>query len=158
MRALATFLVLCLGAGVARADGQDYFGDHANDGSQIKLKRERSRTTSQKLLIGGLLVGATAAIGFGAYYHLDSRDAAKEVSSNGDLTGETWTAEHQATYDRAGSSGTLAIVGYVVGAAFLGGVIAAAWQTRPVEEEVLVTGLGVAPVHGGAMVGGAWSW
>ncbi len=158
MRALATFLVLSLGAGVARADGQDYFGEHANDGSQLKLKRQRSRTPSQKLLIGGLLVGAAAAIGFGAYYHLDSRDAANEVSSNGDLTGETWTAAHQATYDRADVSGTRAIVCYVVGAALLGGVIAAAWHSQPVEEEVLVTRIGVAPVHGGAVVGGAWSW
>lgn len=162
MRALAAILVLTLGAGSARAEEPDYFDRNPNEGSTIRVRREKSRTLGQKLLIGGLLVGAAASLGAGAYYNLDSRDAANEVSSNDDLTGETWTAEHQATYDRAGTSGTKAIVGYALGGGFVAGAIIAAWLTQPGDEEVAVGARAaravVAPVAGGALLGGAWSW
>jgi len=163
MRALAAILVVTLGAGAARAGEPDYF-KNANDGSAIKLRREKSRTPAQKLAIGGLLLGAAISIGVGVYYNLDSREAANEVSANDDLTGETWTPALQDTYDRAGDSGTIAMVGYALGAMFLGGAIFAAWQTQPGEEQVTIVlaprraGATVTPMVGGAMVNGAWSW
>ncbi len=138
MRTAAALVAVTLAAGVAHADTPDYFAK-PNEGSTIKVKRTKSRTTNQRLLIGGLLAGAALGIGVGVYYHLDSRDAANAVSANDDLTGETWTPELQATYDRAGTSGTIAIVGYAIGAAFLGGTIVAAWKTQPGEEQLAVT-------------------
>lgn len=159
MRALAAILAVTVGAGVAHAD-TDYF-QHSNDGSTIRIKRDKSRTTSQKLLIGGLLVGAAASIGVAVHFHLDSRDAADEVSANDRLTGETWTPALQDTYDRAGTSGTYAIVGYVVGALFLGGSVVAAWKTQPDQEQIEIDNHGrasITPIKGGILMARAWSW
>ena len=112
----------------------------------------------------GLAAGAAAGVilgGVGLYYHLDSRDATQELSSH-KPTGETWTAERQATYDRAHSSATTAAVFYSVGGAVLIGTAVAYILTEPKEETTIihphVSTPVVAPTQGGAIVGGMWSF
>ncbi|MCA9676084.1 MAG: hypothetical protein H6709_19975 [Kofleriaceae bacterium] len=146
----------------ARGDGGvDYFGKR--DTTSVTYRRAKPRTLNQRLTIGGLAAGAVLSLGVGVYFHLDSRDAADEVSADHGVVG-TWTDARQATYDRAGSSGTKAIVGYVLAALFTGGTIAATVMTHPGDEEVVLTPGAraarplVTPVAGGAVVGGAWSW
>jgi hypothetical protein len=154
-------IVLASGPGWARAD-TDYFQGGAAP-TAIKYKKTRSRTLGQRLTIAGLGVAGLAAGGLGLHFHLDSRDAAEELSSDDDVVG-TWTADRQALHDRAGASGTKAIIGYSVGALLLGGAVVALWRSEPGEDEVVLAPGGraavpvVAPVPGGAVVGGAWSW
>jgi hypothetical protein len=160
---LGIALVAAAGVAVAavpaRAD-TDYFGAKPAP-TEIKYRKARSRTAGQKLTIGGLAAGGVLAGAVGLYFHLDSRDAADELSADAEIVG-TWTADRQATYDRAGSSGIKAIVGYSVGALLLGGAVVALWKTEPGEDEVVLTTRRAAPtlepVAGGAVVGGVWPW
>lgn len=166
-RACAATLVAAVLAFAAptavHADDVDYFAAKP-DSQSVTVKRPKSRTPTQRLQIGGALVIGALCAGVGVYFHLDSRDAADSVSGGGKLIGEAWTAEHQATYDRARTSGYYAGFGYGLSALFLGGAAVITWMTHP-GDEVLVINPGeraatpvVAPVPGGAVVGGAWSW
>jgi len=129
----------------------DYF-QKAPSSTAITFRTPGRRTTGQRVLVWGLLGGAAVAGGVGVWFHLDSYRAAGEVSEDSMSSG-VWTDEHQATYDRAGTSGTVAIVGYSVSAALLVGSAVAAWLTQPADQAVTLE-----PVRGGAVVGKAWSW
>jgi len=151
---LVTLTVL---AGAARAD-TDYFAQPAP--STIKVRQTRSRTTSQHLMIGGLAGAGAVAGGLGLWFHLDSREAADAVSADDPRLIGTWTPDRQESYDRAESSGSKAIIFYGVGGLCLVGAVVAAVLTQPGEEEIEVgpRHASIAPVPGGAVVGGAWRW
>lgn len=123
----------------------------------VKSRPDRPRTTVFALAAG---VGVGAILGgVGLYYHLDSRDASKELSSH-KATGETWTAERQATFERAHDSSVAAGVLYGIGGAVIVGTVIALVLTEPKEETTVIhphTAL-VAPTQGGAIVGGMWSF
>ncbi len=155
--------VLAAAAPVAGAEEVDYFAG-APDSQNVTVKRAKSRTPSQRLQIGGAVAIGAVFAAIGVYYHLESRDAAASVSGNGDLDGEAWTDDRQATYDRARQAGYYAGFSYGLSAVFLAGAAVIGWMTRPGEEELVikpgeasVTPV-VAPVPGGAVVGGAWRW
>ncbi len=158
-------LIVALGvvlASVPAGADTNYFGG-GGDPTEVKYRRPKSRTLGQQLTIAGFTAGGLLAGGVGVYFHLDSRDAASELSSDGRVMG-AWTADRQAQFDRAGSSGTKAIIGYSVGAVLLGAAVVALWRSVPGDEEVAIEPARkaavpvIAPVAGGAVVGGAWSW
>src|SRR5687768_16841315 len=78
----------------------DYFAQQPAPG-ELKFRESRHRPRGQVALIAGLAGGALLAGGLGLWFHLDSRDAADEVSAIGELTGRAWTADRQEVYDRA---------------------------------------------------------
>jgi hypothetical protein len=129
-----------------------------------RIVRPGDRTLRQELTIYGLLGGAAVALGAGAWFHLDSRDAAREVSRRNDRGIETWTPAHQAVHDRAGTSGVKAIVGYSLAAALAAGALVAWVWTEPADEVLVLRPRQaarptLAPAAGGGLVvGGAWSW
>jgi hypothetical protein len=121
---------------------------------------ERSKTnliTMGALGAGGVILGAV-----GLYFHLDARSASDEVAANG-FTGQPWSADKQATYDRAESSSTKAGVFYGLGGALLLATAITYIITEPSPETMVIhphtdpkpTAV-IAPTKGGALVGGAW--
>jgi hypothetical protein len=171
-RSPAIFVGLGLLAGVAapatgRADPApaaaqtDYFAAPTHTGT-LTYRKPRSRTGTQRLVIAGLAAATVIAGGIGVGYNLDSRSAADEVSADDELTGKTWTADREATYQRAGSSGDIAVVAYITAAVFAGATATAWLLTDPGDEVMTVPSTAarpvVAPVAGGALVGGAWRW
>lgn len=123
----------------------------------VKSRPDRSRNTVIGLAAGA---GASAILGgIGLYYHLDSRDASNQLSAH-KPTGEVWSADKQDAFDRAHGSSVTAGVFYGIGGAVLIGTIIALVVTEPKEETTIIhphTAL-VAPTHGGAIVGGMWSF
>jgi hypothetical protein len=106
---------------------------------------------------GGVLLGA-----IGLYYHLDSRSASNDVSSN-QFTGRIWTSKEQATYDRANRSAVIAGVFYGLGGALVLATAITYMVTEPEAEQMTIHPHGqptalVAPTRGGAIVGGTWSF
>jgi hypothetical protein len=149
-------LVAVIASGTpARAD--DYF--HPRKSSTVVTARvPRERSGNAKLLLGGLVAGMAISIGVGAYYNLDSRSASHDVSSR-TPTGKSWSAELQATYDRAHTSGIKAEIGYGVAGAFAIGALIALWQTEPGEDVVDYKPQAmVTPTPGGAVVGARWGF
>jgi len=128
----------------------------------IVIEVPGERTMDNKLLLGGL-AGAGFLVGaVGAYFHLDSRSAANDVSS-AKYTGHAWTSEDEALVDRADRSKTRAIVGYSVGGALLIGAVVAFIVTEPRSETTVIHPHGrgsptLAPTSGGAVLGGMWTF
>lgn len=134
---------------VARADGD------------IVIEVPGERTSETKLLVGSLAGAGLLVSAIGAYFHLDSRSASDDVSSN-KFTGHAWTTEDQDLVDRADRSRSRAIVGYSIGGALLVGAVVAFIITEPRSETAVIHPHGrgstaiVEPTHGGAVVGGMW--
>jgi hypothetical protein len=128
----------------------------------IVIEIPGERTMEQKLFVGGL-AGAGLLVGaIGAYFHLDSREAANDVGSD-TYTGHAWTAEDRALVDQADRSRTRAIVGYSIGGGLLIGAIVAYILTDPPSETAVIHPHGrgsamVTPTEGGAMAVGTWSF
>lgn len=146
----AVCLLALVAPRVARAD------------KDIVIEIPGERTMEQKVLVGGLAGAGVIAGAIGVYFHLDSRDAADEVSSD-KFTGHAWTTEDVALVDRADRSRTRAIVGYSVGGALLIGAIVAYIVTDPPSETAIIRPHGkgsamVTPIEGGAMATGTWSF
>ncbi len=125
----------------------------------IETPGERPPTT--RAVLGGLL-GAGLVVGaLGVYWHLDSRSAADDVSSQ-KFTGKAWTSEDIALADQADRSKTRATIAYGIGGALLIGAVIAFIATDPRSETVVITPTRgtptVAPVQGGAVLGGMWSF
>lgn len=139
----------------------DYFAAPAAS-TAVTVRRHGARTTRQRLAIAGLVAAAGVGVGVGAWFHLDSRDAADAVSADTGPIGEAWTERWQATYDRAAASGDKAIVGYAVGGALLGAALVVAWRTRPGDETTVLTPdaprASVAPTPGGAILRWEGGW
>jgi hypothetical protein len=162
--ASAAFLALALALpGVSAAD-TDFFTAKPQ-GQAIKVTEARSRTSGQRLLIGGLIGGAVLCAGAGLYFHLDSRSASNEVSRV-DQSNEVWTRDRQDTYDRAHRSRTGAIVGYAGGGAILIAAAVVLIVTDPGTEVKdtgiakvaggKLQGLALSPLEGGALMEAAW--
>jgi len=133
---------------------------HAEKDIVIEIPGERP--LDNKILIGGL-VGAGFLSGvIGAYFHLDSRSASSDVSSDR-FTGHAWTSEEQDLVDRADRSKTRAIIGYSVGGALLVGAAIVWIATEPKSETAVIHPHGrgtptAQPTEGGAILGGMWSF
>jgi hypothetical protein len=145
--------------------GVDYF--HAVDDPRVVTVTARPpRPLRDKLVIGGLAVGAAAAVGVGIMFNLDSRRDARAVSAD-HFTGQPWTADDQRTFDKAHKDGVKAGVFYGVGALFVVGSLVALWMTEQPEHEVRIGPDGarlstptptLAPTHGGAVLGATWTF
>ena len=133
---------------------------HADTDIVIEIPGERP--TENKILLGSL-AGAGVVLGLlGAYWHLDSRSASNDVSTN-KFTGHAWTAEDKALVDRADRSRTRAIFAYSAGGALLVGAAVVYILTEPKSETAVIHPHGrgtptVAPTEGGALLGGMWSF
>jgi hypothetical protein len=161
-RAVAVALVAAL-ATAAHADGPDYF-HNTPDPRAVSLTVVPPRTSSQRLLIGGVALAAAISIGVGVAFNLDSRDAANQVSDR-TPRGVVWTQAQQDLYDRAGRSGHFAEAFYGLGGLLAIGTLVAYWRTQPASKTIELrpgqatpTTAIVAPTRGGAIVGAAWSF
>ena len=176
MRFLAIFAAVAgvlLGPSVApelaHADTNDYFGEDAPD-EHISYQIDKSRTKKQKIILASLAAGSVVFAGVGLLFHLDSQRASNDVAAIGAHTGKVYSPEVDETRDRAFSSRTYAIVGYGIGGAFAIATVVALIVTQPgsqrytvgSQEETppppVVSHLSVAPMAGGAYVGGTWSF
>ena len=106
---------------------------------------------------GGVILGL-----LGAYWHLDSRSASEDVTADS-FTGQAWTAEDQATFDRAERSRGRAIIAYSAGGVLLVGAAILYMVTEPETEKAVIRpnrrgSPTVTPTDGGAMLGGTWSF
>jgi hypothetical protein len=141
-------------AGTARAD-VDYFHAASQPG-KVQVREGNDRTPHQRMLIGGLAGGGGLALAIGAYFNWQSHEDADAVSSHR-LSGASWTAANQATYDRAHSEGVEAIVGYSVAGAFAVALVVALIETDPgdrlVEIDPSAPQATITPTSGGAIVG-----
>jgi hypothetical protein len=126
----------------------------------IEIPGERS--TENKLMLGGI-AGAGVILGLlGAYWHLDSRSASDDVTADS-FTGQAWTAEDQALFERAERSRGRAIIAYSAGGVLLVGAAVLYIITEPKSETAVIRPHGrgsptVTPTDGGAMLGGMWSF
>jgi hypothetical protein len=116
----------------------------------ITIEIPGERTRDNKLLLAGLGAAAVLVSGLGVYWHLDSRDASDEVSSD-ELTGKAWTETQVALVDRADRSRTRAIVAYSLGGALLIGTLVTYIVTEPESTtSVIHTGVAIAPAEHGS--------
>ncbi|MEO6777386.1 MAG: hypothetical protein ABI467_30945 [Kofleriaceae bacterium] len=124
----------------------------------IVIKVYRDRDTHNMLMLGGI-AGLGAVLGaVGAYYNLDSRDAARAVSPKMP-TSQPWTATQQADFDRAHSSGVKAGIFYGLGGAAVLASVVLFIATAPGEESTVIhPHYAIAPTPGGAFVARAWSF
>lgn len=126
----------------------------------IEIEVPGERTTNNKLIVGGIAAAGVIASALGVYWHLDSRDAANEVSADA-FTGEAWTSEKVGLVDRADRSKTRATVAYAIGGALLIGAIATYILTEPESETSVIRtgGVAITPVpDGGGLVTKLWSF
>ena len=146
-------------AGTARAD-VDYFHT-ASKPSKVTVREGNDRTPGQRKLIGGLAAGGGLALVVGAYFNWQSHSDADAVSSHR-LSGATWTADDQATYDRAHSEGTKAIIGYSVAGVLAAALIVTMIETDPgdrlVDLDSSAPQATITPTNGGAIVGATWGF
>lgn len=122
----------------------------------IEVPGERSR--NNKLIVGGIFAGGVLVSALGLYYHLDSRDAANEVSADR-FNGKAWSDKQVDLVERADRSKTRATVSYVIGGGLLVGAIVAYIVTAPKSETAVIhTGVAVVPTDDGGMVTRMWSF
>lgn len=132
-------------------------------GRDIVVRYTPSR--SAKNITTLAIIGGSALLlgGIGLYYHFDSRSASDSVEAI-KFSGEPWTAAHQADYDRAHSSATLATAMYGIGGALLVTTAIIYMVTEPKQIETVISPHSnakhalVAPTRGGALVGTWWSF
>lgn len=128
---------------------------------EIVIDTPGERTRENKLLLAGLAGAGVLAGGLGLYWHLDSRSASREVSAK-ELTGKAWTSDRQALVEQADRSRTRAAIAYGIGGALVVSAVVALIVTEPPSERTVIHPRSatptVAPIQGGAVVGGAWSF
>ena len=142
--------VVALAPSRVRADGD------------IVIEVPGERTFHNKLLLGGLAGGGLIAGALGVYFHLDSRSASSDVTSD-HFTGHPWTAADADLVAQADRSKTRAILAYSLGGALLIGAAVTLIVTEPASDTAVIHPHGrgtptVAPTEGGAVVGGLWSF
>ena len=142
--------------------GPGYFAPPKGHDYYIKSYPDRSHNN---ILALSITSGAAVVLGgIGLYFHLDARDRSSEINAH-KFTGLPWTDSLQSKYDEASSSSLKAGIFYGIGGALLLGTAIAYMVTEPKQETVLIhphtdpkpTAL-VAPLRGGALVGGSWSF
>lgn len=126
---------------------------------EIVIEVPGLRTPQQKIVLGSLFAAGVVGSALGAYFHLDSRSKANDLSQ-GIFGGRTWTPDRQEQYDDGQTSKTRAIVGYTVGGLFVIGGIVALIVTEPKSEQAVIRPrhAGITPVPGGAVAGAGWSF
>jgi hypothetical protein len=134
----------------------------APKGKDVVILAYPERTKTNMFLLGGMAAGGVLLGAIGLYYHLDARSAADDVGAH-KFTGEPWTTERQDAYDRAHSSSVTAGVFYGIGGALLLATAITYIVTEPEAETMVIhphtdpkPSAVVAPIKGGALVGGAW--
>ncbi len=130
--------------------------------NEIVIETPGERSGQDKVIVGSLAGAGAIVAGIGLWFHLDSRSASSEISAH-KYTGRAWTADEAAAADRADSSRRGAMVGYTVGGALLVGAIVALIVTDPGSETTVIKPRRAAapvfaPTHGGALLGGTWSF
>src|SRR5687768_13725597 len=142
------------------ADGRKNFP--APRGKDIVIVAHPDRSKSNITVLAALGGGGVVFAAVGLYFHLDARTATSEVEAS-KFTGEPWTRERQATYERAESSSMLAGVFYGIGGALVLATAITYIATEPKAETITIHPYAnpkpvalVAPTRGGAMVGGMW--
>jgi hypothetical protein len=115
------------------------------------------------------LLAATAGAGalfglVGLYFHLDWRSTSSAVAAD-TFTGRTWSDSHQEQFEQAQRSSTIAGVMYGIGGALLLTTAIAYIVTEPKMETRIIHPhtnakpmAMVAPIQGGALVGGGWTF
>ena len=127
----------------------------------IHITVEGDRSHENKLELAGIAAAGVLLGGIGVYYNFDSKDAADSISPK-HATNTPWTADDQATYDRAHSSAIKAGVFYGLGGAVLIGAAVMYIITTPKPETTTIhphyskVQPIVAPTPTGGLVGGAW--
>jgi hypothetical protein len=132
----------------------------ARTGSRdITIEVPGERTRNNKLIIGGIAAGGVLVGALGLYFHLDSRDAANEVSADR-FNGKSWSQKQIDLVARADRSKTRAEVSYVIGGGLLLGAVIAYIVTSPKSETSVIhtSPVGVVPTGDGGMVTGMWSF
>ncbi len=162
---LATILAVATGIALLSSPASaepDYFGN--SDADEIKIRLDRPRSTTERIVIGALLGGALVVGGLGVGFHLDSRAIADELAADGP-TGLVYTQELEDRRRSGVRSGHLASASYTVGGLLLIGSLAALIITQPESEVLTVDGqpdktpVTLVPMPGGgAIVGATWSF
>jgi hypothetical protein len=145
-------------------------GEHTVDNPGFRPRPQRKdivvtvvpdRDRNNLVLLAGITGAGLVLSAVGVYYNLDSKSAADEVTAK-HPTSLPWTADDQAAYDRAHTSGIEAGVFYGLGGAVLVGAIVTYIVTQPKAETTVIhphyakAAPTVAPAQGGAVLGGAW--
>ncbi len=165
VRPIAALSALLLLALAGRAHGQErYFQEGRTD--TISFNVDRKRNTQQRILIASLFGGTVVFGGVGLLFHIDSKNKADEVSTDsGRHTGRIYSEELDDTRSAAIRSRNFAIASYALGGGLLVGTFIAYLLTDPGQETIHVgtepdhdpgARLMVAPIEGGALVGGGW--
>jgi len=134
----------------------DYFqGTQTN---AVRIRKDRPRTRSQRLLVGGLLGGAALFTGAGLYLHYDSHQIAKALSATRPKN-VRWSGDLADRYARGQTRGTLAIASYGVGVALVAAAVVVWIKSDPGSETVEISRpLTIAPLPGGIAMEATWCW
>ncbi|MBA3500012.1 MAG: hypothetical protein M4D80_33980 [Myxococcota bacterium] len=127
---------------------------------EIEVEIPGERSQNNKILIASIGAAGVIATALGVYWHLDSRDASKEVTADY-FTGEAWSDEKVGLVDRAERSKSRATIAYSLGGALVVGAIATWIFTAPKSETAVIRtgGVAITPTHdGGGMVTRMWSF
>jgi hypothetical protein len=127
---------------------------------EIEVEVPGERSQNNKILLASIGAAGVIASALGVYWHLDSRDASKDVSADY-FTGEAWTEDKIDIVDRAERSKTRATIAYSIGGALIVGAIATWILTAPESETTIIRtgGVVVTPTHdGGGIVTRMWSF
>ncbi len=126
---------------------------------EIVIEIPGERSLANKLALAGVAGAGLLAGAAGLSFHLDARSAAQDVEA-ARFTGRAWTEARAELVDRAERSSARAAIGYGVGGALVAGAAVAYILTAPRSETSVIrtTDLtpAVAPVRGGAVLGGTW--
>jgi hypothetical protein len=164
MRAMGRFVLSALlgiailtNVSVASAD-EGYFSDGKK---QLTFKEAGSRSETERITLYSLFGAGLLAGAVGTFYVLDSRSQSDKVSANGYHTGQTWTADLEATRTDALRSRKVAQVSLGLSTGFLlAGIVTYIitepemevgyqdWQTRSFAK----------PTRGGVVLGQGWSF
>lgn len=161
---------LCF-AGATEAHADDYF--HETEPDNVLFRIDKTRSGTEKVVIGSLLGGAALFGGFGVLFTLDSKSNADAVSASGTFTGEVYTPKLDSKRRHALRSRKLAIAGYAIGGAFLAASAVAYIVTDPGTEVLDMNEYqrredqkrsepageaALVPVRGGALVENTWAF
>jgi hypothetical protein len=122
----------------------------------IVVTSTAERSPKNVAILASIAGAAVVFGGLGVYFTLDSKSASDDVSAHRPMS-VPWTADRQATYDRAHDSAVKAEIFYGVGGALLIGAVVGLIVTQP-ETETTVIHPHVAVGPGGAVLGGSWSF
>jgi hypothetical protein len=132
-------------------------------GRDIVVRYTPSRSRNNVILLAALGGAAVIAGSIGAYFHLQYNSDNSDVAADS-YTGLPWSTQRQDVYDRAQRESVYAGIGYGIGAGLLLATAIAYIVTEPDPvEEVISPHTNakhalVAPMPGGALVGGVWSF